>query len=299
MSFDESPKRYVARGDREVFESTFDLVAGWGDALASYDPDEFSPSANPDFDAVCDVFRKWVLNEAGEYGDAPYNRGPAPDLTSLFEGEPYVRRHRRFLPCLSRDGLGRSRGVYAEVSLDAGATWKRLHLAARVLGGEAGLYLTDDPLPPEYLRAAMQGYVQVRVTASLESDARLSAERIADEGGDLPGRTRFLHVPAGYRYRKRAATSRFHGDPADEADDSAGLQSLVEAAFEADRRCPSPTRIRIPYLALGRRVGDRLAGTRGRRLELARQHTGYETDPAVRRVTFRFAPEPETELELD
>ena len=74
---------------------------------------------------------------------------------------------------------------------------------------------------------------------------------------------------------------------------------MVDAAFEADRRCPAPTRIRVPYLAFGHRVGERVVGIRGRRLDLARQHAGYETDPAIRRITMRFSPAPETELELD
>jgi hypothetical protein len=297
--FAASPRRYVARGGVKIFESTFDLVAGWDDSLASYDPDEFSPSANPDFDAVRDVFRKWVLNEAGEYSGEPYDRGPAPDLAGLFEGEPYARRHRRLLPCLSRDALGRSRGVYVEISLDGGATWQRANLAIRVLNDEAGLYLTDDPLPPAYLHAAMRDYARIRVTASLEGDSVLRAERVAEEADELPGRTRVLHVPGGYRYRKVASTSRFHGDPADETDDSARLQALVDAAFEADRRCPTPSRIRIPHLALGHRVGERVAGIRGRGLDLARQHPGYATDPVIRRTTVRFSPAPETELELD
>jgi len=299
VHFAAAPRRYVARGGPKRFESTFDLVAGWDDALASYDPDEFSPSANPDFDAVRDVFRKGVLNEAGEYSAEPYNRGPPPDLAALFEGEPYVCRHRRFLSCLSRDALGRSQGVYVEISLDGGATWQRANLALRVLEDEAGLYLTDDPLPPAYLYAAMRGYARVRVTASLESDARLVAEHVAEEADESPGRTRFLHVPGGYHYRKVASTSRFHGDPADEVDDSARLQALVDAAFEADRRCPAPSRVWIPYFAFGRRVGERITGIRGRRLDLARQHAGYETAPAIRRITMRFSPAPETELELD
>jgi hypothetical protein len=299
MHFAAAPRRYVGRGGPKRFESTFDLVAGWDDALASYDPDEFSPSANPNFKAVRDIFRKWVLNEAGEYSSEPYDRGPAPDLGGLFEEEPYVRCHRRFLPCLSRDALGRGRGVYVEISLDGGGTWHRANLAIKVLDGEAGLYLTDDPLPPAYLHAAMRDYARVRVTASLESDAALGAERVAEGADESPGRTRVLHMPGGYCYRKVASTSRFHGDPADEADDSARLQALVDAAFEADRRCPVPSRIRIPYLALGHRVGERIADIRGRRLDLARQHAGYETDPAIRRITMHFSPVPETELELD
>ena len=109
LHLDAAPRRYVARGDRKIYESTFDLVAGWDAALESYDPDGFSPGLNPDFVAVRDVFRKWVLNEAGGYTAAPYSRSDPPDLSALFEGSSYVRRPRRLLPCLSRDSLGRSR----------------------------------------------------------------------------------------------------------------------------------------------------------------------------------------------
>jgi len=300
MRFDAAPRRYVARGDRKVYESTFDLVAGWDDALATYDPDDFSPSSNPDFDTIRDVFRKWVLNEAGEYSESPYNRGPAPDLSALFEGVPYVRRHRRLLPCLSRDPLGRSHGVYAEVSLDDGDTWERMNLGVRVLKDECGLYLTDDPLPARYVAAAMRGDVHVRVTAAIESDAVLAVEYPAEASIDLPGRTRHLNVPAGYRYRRVAPTSRFYGQAgADEANDSAKLEDLVRAAYLADRRTPAPTRIEVPYLAMGRRVGQRVLGIRGRRLDLAREHGACAAAPVVRRVRLTFAPVPKTELELE
>jgi len=300
MHFDAAPRRYVARGDRKLYESTFDLAKGWDDSLATYTPEDFSPTTNPDFAAVHDVFRKWVLNEAGDYSDTPYNRGLAWDFSGLFEGPLYVRRRRRFLPCLSRDGLGRSRGVYAEVSLDGGATWQQMSLAARVLADECGLYLTGDPLPNRYLAAAMRGLVSVRVTATVESDSCLSAEREEDGPADRPGRTRHLSVPAGYRFRQVAATSRFYGQGgADDADDTARLQELVDAAYAADRRSPAPTRIEIPYLALGHRPGERLLGVRGRRLDVARQDAGYETAPVVRSVLHTLAPIPQTQLELE
>lgn len=300
MRFDSAPRRYVARGDRRVYESTFGLVAGWDDALVTYDPDDFSPSTNPNCDTVRDVFRKWVLNEAGEYSESPYERGLAPDLSALFEGAPYVRRHRRLLPCLSRDALGRSHGVYVEVSLDGGAAWERMNLGVRILKNECGLYLTDDPLPPRYLAAAMREQVRVRVTAAIESDAVLAVEYAGEASTDLPGRTRHLNVPAGYRYRLVATTSRFHGQPgADEADDSARLEDLVRAAYEADRHSPTPTRVEIPYLAMGHRVGQRILGIRGRRLDLAREHGACAAAPVVRRGRLAFAPAPQTELELE
>jgi len=66
MRVESAPRRYVARGDRKLYESTFDLVPGWDGTLAQGSIETFSPSSNADFDAVRDVFRKWGLNEAGE-----------------------------------------------------------------------------------------------------------------------------------------------------------------------------------------------------------------------------------------
>jgi hypothetical protein len=299
LHFEAAPRRYVARGDRKVYESTFDLVAGWDAALETYDPDDFSPSAAGDaFAPRRDVFRKWVLNETGEYAAAPYNRGPAPDLAAVFEGAATVARRRRLLPCVSRDSLGRSRGVAVEVSLDAGESWEQPALAARVLSDEAGVALTDDPLPPRYLAAAMRGLVRVRVTAALESDACLAADAGDDAAG--PGCTRHVHVPAGYRFRRVTAGSRFFGDTGGgETDDAARLADLVRAAHDADLRSPAPARINVPWLALGHRVGQRLLGVRGRRLDLARRHDGYAVAPVVARVRLCLLPRPSTELELE
>jgi len=300
MDFAAAPRRYVALGDSKFYESTFDLVAGWDDALASYDPDDFSPRTNADFDSVRDVFRKWVLNEAGDYTGPPYDRGAPPALSAVFEDAPYVRRRRRFLPCLSRDTLSRSRGVYVEISFDSGASWEQMTLAARVLRDECGIYLTEDTLPPRYLAAAMRGQVRLRATATLESDSRLAAEYAGDSTADLPGRTRHVHVPAGYRFRRVAPTSRFYGEGgADEADDTERLDDLVRAAWEADRRAPAPARIEIPYLAFGHRVGERILGVRGRHLALARAHPGFLLAPVVRRTRLTFAPAPRTELDLE
>jgi len=300
VDFAAAPRRYVATGDRKFYESTFDLVPGWDDALATCDPDATSPRANPAFDGVRDVFRKWVLNEAGDYTASPYDRGPAADLSAVFEGAAYVRRRRRFLSCLSRDALGRSRGVYVEISYDGGESWCQAALAARVLGNECGIYLTEDPLPPDYLEAAMRHQVCVRVTATIESDAVLTAAIDDAEAPAFPGRTRHLAVPAGYRFRHVAPTSRFYGSgDADEADDTGRLEDLVRAAWEADRCAPAPARVAMPYLALGHRVGERLGGIRGRHLDLVRQPIGYAVAPVVRRVRFTFAPMPGTELDLE
>ncbi|MBE3070555.1 MAG: hypothetical protein IMZ66_10015, partial [Planctomycetes bacterium] len=85
----------------------------------------------------------------------------------------------------------------------------------------------------------------------------------------------------------------------DDVDDTARLEELVAAVAEADRRSPAPTRVVIPGLALGHRVGERLVGVRGRPLDLERLHPGYQVAPAVRRIRLTFAPSPQTELELE
>ena len=300
MRFEAAPRRYVARGDRKVYESTFELMRGWAEGLGSNNPDDFSPSQNPNFDGFRDVFRKWVLNESGEYTEGPYYSGPAADLGAVFEGAPYSRRRRRFLECLSCDDLGRSYGVYVEVSFNGGSTWQRPAMAVRVLRDECGIYLTDDPLPPQFLVAGMNGLLRVRVTAAIESDSCVQAERGEPETADFPGRTRHLNVPAGYRYRKRASTSRFSGQAAaDEVDDTPRLLEFVNAAYEADRLCPVPAHVEMPYLALGYRVGQRMLGVRRRRLDFARRELGYDSAPMVKQVRWHFAPEPRTELELE
>jgi len=297
--FDAAPRRYVARGDVRCYETTLDLVPGWNDGLAVPDPDAYHSALNPDFETVRDVYRKWVVNEAGDYSGPPYDRGPAPDLSVVFEGRPYVRRRRRLLACLSRDALERSRGVHVEASLDGGATWGRLSASARVLRDECGVYLSGDRLPAEYLAAAMAGLARLRATATIESDACLVAERTEPGAAALPGRTRYLSAGPGYRYRHVSASSLLGGGSADEVDDSARLQALVDAAAEADRRCPVPSLVRVPWLAPAYGVGQRVAGTRGRRLDLAREQTGFRTEPVVRRVRRRFAEAPATELELE
>ena len=300
MRFEAAPRRYVARGDRKVYESTFSLSRGWVEALGSNNPEDFNPSQNPNFDGVRDVFRKWVLNESGQYTGSPYNSGPAADLAAVFEGAAYAPRRRRFLECLSCDALGRSFGVYVEISLDAGSTWQRMAMAARILRHECGIYLTDDPLPPSFVAAAMGNRARIRVTATIESDSSILAEHNKIGTTDLPGHTRYLNVPASYRYRKRAPASRFCGQsPVDEADDTLRLQEFVNAAYEADRRCPVPAHIEVPWLALGYRVGQRVVGIRGRHIDFARRETGYESAPMVRGVRWHFAPAPRTELELE
>ena len=66
--------KYIGQGDFKVYEATFELVKAWEPAGEHTDYDKFSPSTNPDFYQVKDVYRKWCLNEAGDYSGSPYNQ---------------------------------------------------------------------------------------------------------------------------------------------------------------------------------------------------------------------------------
>ena len=65
-----------------MYEATFELVKAWDPALESTNYYTFCPSTNPEFHKVRDVYRKWCLNEAGDYTGEPYNRGQPYDLTA-------------------------------------------------------------------------------------------------------------------------------------------------------------------------------------------------------------------------
>ncbi|GAG88339.1 unnamed protein product, partial [marine sediment metagenome] len=90
--------RYIGRGEFKIFEATFELAKGWDASLEEINYDKFSPSTNPDFIEVKDVYRRWVLNEAGDYTKEPYNQGEAYDFSPVFGSDNYVKKHRRFWP---------------------------------------------------------------------------------------------------------------------------------------------------------------------------------------------------------
>jgi len=78
--------KYIGQGQFKIVEATFELVKAWDGSLENINYDKFSPSTNPDFYQVKDVYRKWCLNEAGDYCGAPYNQGDAFDFSFVAAG---------------------------------------------------------------------------------------------------------------------------------------------------------------------------------------------------------------------
>lgn len=258
--------KYLGQGDFKVYEATFELVKGWDGNEEQTDYDIFSPSSNTDFYQVKDVFRKWALNEAGDYTDEPYNRGQAYDFAKIFGSENYAHRRRRFYPSLTRDNQGKSLGYFLEVSYDSGANWRQYLSAFNNLLDECGLWLSSDRLDVETWVAALKGSLRFRITASVISDERLSCE-LSDGPVNSTAAVveHLITLPRMFKYRKVSNKSIFAGSSdtslgiADEVDDSTALYEYIRHMALDSARTIETFEIQTPSIELDYRIGDRIA----------------------------------------
>ena len=184
----------IAIGAPDKFEFTAELVPGWKDFYLTLPADldelyftdaELQKETNPDLlfyytnyhsrgiahnagADLCNVGRKWVLNESGFYTDIVpdpddgkhhYDRGKAFEwkdvlphdhilLIDTKKGKTkrvYAQYDRQLLPCLTvnQDGFG-SVGIKLEFSFDSGTTWQVIPCSVRLLSGESGIFI-DEP----------------------------------------------------------------------------------------------------------------------------------------------------------
>jgi len=258
--------KYIGQGDFKVFEATFELTKAWDPSLEDSDYDKFSPSTNPDFHQVKDVYRKWCLNEAGQYSSAPYNRGDAFDFSKIFQNGNFIPRRRRFHPALTSDALGRSLGYYLQVAYgtaDTGHTWLQYLHAFNILLDECGVWLSSDRLDADTWFAALQGLLRFRITASVIADERLTAV-LADGpvNSAAPVVEHVMTLPRQFKYRKRTSQSIFAessdqtlGTP-NEADDSSTLYEFVRRTAATSPETIDTFDIQTPSLMFDCQVGD-------------------------------------------
>jgi hypothetical protein len=292
VSWSESPALLELAGDVKLYEATFDLVPGWNPALQGQDRQAYRRGDNPGFADVADVYRKWVLNEAGDYTGEPYNAGPAFDFSDIFGHADYLVRRRRLLPTVSCNAAGESYGVYVELSYDDGETYARYVGPVAVLRDECGVYLASDQLPPALFHAADRDHLKLRVTATVESDARLGVVvQRPGAASDQRGRRLWLDVSKDFRFRTVHSSSIFHGGPSREVDDSEQLIDFAASLWQADHWAPTPGRAGLPFFSLAYQVGDRVDGVRYRSARLKRSQGGVETDPMIEAVRQTFTTE--------
>jgi len=255
--------RYIVQGDFKRFESTFELVKGWDAGLEDTDYDKFSPITNQNFQEVRDVYRKWCLNEAGDYSGPPYNQGEAYDFSKIFGSDNFSRSRRRFWPTLSADATGTSLGYFLEVSYDSGAHWWQYLYAFDNLLDECGIWLNAEQLDVEVWFAALKGSLKFRITASVIADERISFE-VANGPVESAGEVinHLVCLPRQFKYHKVSSGSVLSGASgvacADEVDDSSALQGFARKLANEAGSVIETIDVRSPVVALGYQLGDRV-----------------------------------------
>ncbi|MHC4748538.1 MAG: hypothetical protein ACYTFW_01560 [Planctomycetota bacterium] len=255
--------KYIGQGDFKVYEATFELKKAWDEILEDTNYDKFSPSTNPDFYQVKDVYRKWCLNEAGQYSSSPYNRGEAFDFSKIYQSSNFVHRRRRFRPTLTTDKQGRSLGYFLQVSYDNGLHWWQYLYAFNILLDECGLWLSSDRLDTDTWVAALNGVLRFRITASIISDERLTSI-VADGSVDstAPVVEHIITLPRQFKYRKVSDQSIFAnvGDDTlgapDQVDDTDALYEFIRHTAAASSEIIETVVIKTPILAFDYRVAD-------------------------------------------
>jgi len=258
--------KYIGQGDFKVYEGTFELIKAWDGGLVDTDYDKFSPSTNVDFYQVKDVYRKWCLNEAGDYSGAPYNQGDAFDFSKIFESGNYAGRRRRFRPSLTADKQGKSLGYFLQVSFDDGVHWWQYLYAFNNLLDECGIWLSSDRLDPNTWVAALKGVLKFRITASVISDERVGCV-VADGPVDsaAPVVEHIITLPRQFKYRKVSSKSIFAnssdeslGTP-DEVDDSTALFEFIRQRAGVSSEIIKTADVQTPNLVFDYRLGDRVS----------------------------------------
>ena len=248
-----------------MFEATFELVEAWEPAKEDGHYEKFSPLTNEKFHQVKDVYRKWCLNEAGDYSGQPYNGGEAFDFSRIFQSGNYLSRRRRFWPALSSDKTGRSLGYFLQVSYDNGQHWWQYMYAFNNLLDECGVWLSGEQIDADTWFAALRGVLKFRITASVVSDERLTCTMADGPVGSAADTIdHIITLPRRFRYRKVSGQSIFKnstdesiGKP-DEVDDGDALRSYVRRLAASSSALIETIDVQTPYPAYDYHPGDRV-----------------------------------------
>jgi hypothetical protein len=260
--------RYIGQGDFKVFEATFELVKAWDSALQSTNYYTFSPSTNPDFHLVKDVYRKWCLNEGGDYSGQPYNQGGAFDFSKIFGTGDFAHRRRRFWSALSMDKQGKSLGYFLQVSFDGGEHWWQYPYAFNNLLDECGIWLSSDQLDVDTWVAALKGELRFRITASVVSDERLWCV-VADGpvGSVVPVVDDVITLPRQFKFREVTNQSIFaqaEGSTlgqSDEIDDGGALYEFVRKRAAGGSHVIERFDVQTLMVGFDYQLGDRVTSS--------------------------------------
>jgi hypothetical protein len=298
--------RVIGRGAAKRFEATFELVGGWDPNLEENNYDLYSPATNPNFRTVRDVFRKWVLNEGGDYTGEPFNRGAAYDFSSVFGNANFNAHRRRFSPCLSANALGKSLGYYLEISYDGGDTWQEYSGAFDHLLDECGVYLNSSQMDLLMWYAIKKELLRFRITATVEADESLEA-MVYDgpQKSARPVRTYVVELGHEFQYHQVTAASIFHNATGDEfgrpgeCDDRESMRGLLRDRLTSLRQERLAGKARLAWVQPNLWPGDIVTGLQGRELDMKQLAGVREHDVQVRQVKMLWDESWSTEIEFE
>jgi hypothetical protein len=330
VAFDASRlvNRIVGRGSKLQIEITAELVRGWPEEIDNaVDRDDLSKKVigenlveNQGALATVagrkNAWRKWVLNEAGDYIGT---RG----LTTIFT-EPtrarlqaaglldwLVPRRRRLLPTLTRDRngdgpIGTLRGVEVElgaplVGSETGEyEWTPIgDWGVLILEHEAGILINGEDIPEELFDLGDEA--KLRVTATIETDFRITATAPRQPLSPIfYDATAQLDLDQDFHWRTVSPLSKYHGRIVEtlpssptvtaftsiDADDREALQAFV--ATLRDRWDQLDVAGNVVLEGVDQhayQLGDRVAGIEGRNYKFQSRFSGG-THPQIIGITY-------------
>jgi len=170
--------KVICQGDFIEREVTVELYRAWPEADDGMNEVELSKKTLTD-QSKRFVWRKWVLNEAGDYTGLRHTTFPIPTWFSVssFLGDASVIKRRKFHDCLAYDPDKKRRDPVIEFlnpTPDEGAVpkWERVTDSCHLLEHECGVMFDEDQPPTKLV--SLGNDARIRVTGTIRGDTRVT-----------------------------------------------------------------------------------------------------------------------------
>lgn len=276
----------VAKGGKLRVEFTTELSRGWP---WSYDAVPLEDLKKTNIDRSTDphlknAWRKWVLNEAGDYIGlrAGYNTVFSGTLLQTLRTADLLKYflpiRRQLKPTISRnaDGTGPAapgKGILLEYRDYAGTWQPAKNWGFEILETEAGIYISAGDVPEElYDNGTMAA---LRVTASLESDYRVTGFAPRQQTSPIAGvLEEVLDLADEFQWLVVLDTSKYFGTAGGAADDREAIQHYAEVLRDRFDSIDAPGGIELEGVDhLYYQPGDRVAGVDGKNISFRTNQT--------------------------
>ena len=309
-----------AYGSHLEVEGTFELQRAWAATDDSLTADALAKSTDSTTDLPSqyekkpDVWRKWVLNEVGDYTatrsgnttfdvNAILDRPAGADAVALLGTNNITRRRKFYSPLTKREDDGR-RDVLVEYFVPADAYaeagtpaytgyWKDVLSLPnghyQVLERECGILFTGQK-PPEDL-IALGADAQLRITASLRSDQRIAyttsraatspnaedIKLVVDLSGRFHKRSRITTSGATYKSRYSETALITPQSTADTTDDTTALQTYALKLRDQEQSARVVPQVTLEGFHPEYEIGDLVTEVEGRGLSFNSNAATNET----------------------